>query len=185
MTSAAETTFLFADLVGFTAFTEDHGDEAAADLAEKFCARVCELNEGHAAEEIKTLGDACMIRVPSTDCAVELGLEIVEAVGPSQGLPRVRVGIDSGAAVERRGDWFGSTVNRAARVVAAAEEGSVLVTEAVRVAAPDLSGVTFTPRGAERLAGIKKPVRVYRADRGAQSGSKAASCHARMEVGGG
>lgn len=160
------TTFLFADLVGFTAFTEKHGDQAAADLAETFCARVCELNAGHAAEEVKTLGDACMIRVPSPRCAVQLGLEIVEAVGPSQGLPRVRVGIDRGTAIERRGDWFGSTVNRAARVVAAAEEGSVLVTEPVRAAALDVSGVSFTPAGTKRLAGIEEPVLVYRADRG-------------------
>lgn len=53
---------MFADLVGSTAFTEAHGDEAGADLAEEFCARICELNESHAAEEVKTLGDACMIR---------------------------------------------------------------------------------------------------------------------------
>ena len=176
MMKAAEATFLFADLVGFTAFTENHGDEAAADLAETFCARVCELNEGHAAEEIKTLGDACMVRVPSTDCAVTLGLEIVEAVGPLQGLPRVRVGIDSGTAVERRGDWFGSTVNRAARVVAVADEGSVLITEAVRAAAPIVSGVSYTRCGAKRLAGIKEPVQLYRAERGSQRAS--VICHA-------
>lgn len=174
-------TFLFADLVGFTAFTEDHGDEAAADLAEIFCVRVCELNEGHAAEEIKTLGDACMVRVPSTDCAVELGLEIVETVGPSQGLPRVRVGIDVGTAIERRGDWFGSTVNRAARVVAAAEEGSVLVTGAVRAAAPDVDLISYTPRGARRLAGIREPVELYRADRRNQRASFV-SCHASQAV---
>lgn len=162
MTSMDAThTFMFADLVGFTTFTEKNGDEAAADLAESFCARVCELNEGHAAEEVKTLGDACMIRVPSPSCAVELGLEIVEAVGPSQGLPRVRVGIDVGQAVERRGDWFGSTVNTAARVVAAADESTVLVTDAVRAAAQSLTEIHFASRGAPKLKGIDRPIELY------------------------
>ncbi|UJA21524.1 adenylate/guanylate cyclase domain-containing protein [Thermoleophilia bacterium SCSIO 60948] len=183
MTSTTAATFLFADLVGFTAFTERHGDEAAADLAQTFCARVCRLNTGHAAEEIKALGDACMVRVPSPVCAVELGLEIVEAVGPSQGLPRVRVGIDTGTAVRRGSDWFGSTINRAARVVAVAEEGSVLVTESVRSAAPDADGFSYTRRTARRLPGIEVPVQLYRADRGNQFGA-CASWHATRVVSG-
>lgn len=157
---------MFADLVGFTAFTDRHGDAAAADLADAFCRRICELNENHDAEEVKTLGDACMVRVPDGRCAAELGLEIVEAVGPEHGLPRVRVGIDAGAAVERRGDWFGATVNRAARIVALAEEGSVLVTDRVRRLGSTHGGLRYEPRGARHLKGIAEPVEVYRVERG-------------------
>lgn len=82
MSEPATPAFVFTDLVGFTSFTELHGDQAAADLAEQFCARVSEINEGHDAEDVKTLGDGCMIHVPDAGCAAHLGLESVEALGP-------------------------------------------------------------------------------------------------------
>ena len=62
----SQATFLFADLAGFTTLTERDGDEAAADLALAFCDRVCELNRGHHAEDVKTLGDASMVISPRT-----------------------------------------------------------------------------------------------------------------------
>lgn len=153
--------FLFADLVGFTAFTEARGDEAAADLAAAFCERVCELNRGHEAEDVKTLGDACMIRAPVAADAVHLALDIVTTIGPESQLPRVRVGLDWGPAVRRNGDWFGATVNRASRVVGIAEEGTALATERARAAAGAVPGVEFAPRGDALLKGIASPVSVF------------------------
>ena len=57
-------TFLFADLAGFTALTEAHGDEEAADLVGDFCEQVGEMLGDYDAEKIKALGDALMLRVP-------------------------------------------------------------------------------------------------------------------------
>lgn len=153
--------FLFADLVGFTAFTEARGDEAAADLAARFCDRVCELNRGHEAEDVKTLGDACMIYVPVAAEAVHLALDIVTTIGPANQLPRVRVGLDWGPAVRRDDDWFGATVNRASRVVGIAKEGTALATERARAAAGAVPGVEFVPCGDASLKGISSPVRVF------------------------
>jgi hypothetical protein len=105
-------TFLFADLAGFTAMTEAHGDEEAADLAGEFCRAVRALLADHRAEEVKTIGDAMMIRAEDPSQAVELGLRIVEEVGAQHGFPAVRVGINTGPAVERDGDWFGRAKRR-------------------------------------------------------------------------
>ena len=159
----APQTFLFADLAGFTALTEAVGDERAADLAVAFCERVCELNDPHDAEDVKTIGDACMIRARDPALAVELGLHIVGDVGAHHGLPGVRVGMHHGPAVQRRGDWFGATVNIAARVAALAGEGEVLLTDAVRRAAGALPGVDYEPRGTHRLRHVSQPIVLHAA----------------------
>lgn len=157
---ADQSAFLFADLVGFTAYTEAHGDQAAADIAAAFCDRVCDINRGHEADDVKTLGDACMIYVPSATDAAELALEIVTTIGPENQLPRVRVGVDYGSAVRRDDDWFGRTVNRASRVVSVAAEGRAVATAAVRDAAAD-AAVEFVDLGAISLKGISAPVDLY------------------------
>src|SRR5919108_1491154 len=134
-------TFLFADLSGFTALTEAHGDEQAADLVGGFCVAVRRLLADHQAHEVKTIGDALMLRSGDAGAAIRLGLRIVHDVGAQHGFPLVRVGMHTGPAVERAGDWFGATVNVAARVSAAASGGEALLTAATRVAAGDLDGV--------------------------------------------
>ena len=126
-----EAAFLYADLVGFTAFTEEHGDEAAADLALAFCERTCELNRGHQARDVKLIGDASLIYVPEPRLAADLALHIVEDIGPQTGFPKVRVGGHYGSAAERSGDWFGGAVNAASRIADLAPEGSVVVTAAI------------------------------------------------------
>jgi class 3 adenylate cyclase len=107
-------TFLFADLSGFTALTEAHGDEQAADLVGGFCVAVRRLLAAHQAQEVKTIGDALMLRAGDAAAAIRLGLRIVHDVGAQHGFPQVRVGMHTGPAVERGGDWFGATVNLAA-----------------------------------------------------------------------
>ena len=126
-------TFLFADLVGFTSFTVRHGDERAADLAVCFQERVCALAATHGCHVVKTIGDAVMVRSDNGDAAIELGQAIL-ALAAEVALPRVRVGLDTGPAAERNGDWFGSTVNTASRVSAAASAGELLMTERTREA---------------------------------------------------
>ena len=63
-------TFLFADLAGFTALTEAHGDEHAADLVAEFCSRVRALLPEHDAEEVKAIGDALMLRTGDATAGV-------------------------------------------------------------------------------------------------------------------
>jgi len=159
----AEHTFLFADLAGFTALTEVHGDEEAADLAGEFVEVVRELLREHGGEEVKCIGDAVMIRCGDAGRGVRLGVRIVEEVGSRPGFPSVRVGINTGPAVERRGDWFGAAVNLAARISGAAGGGEVLVGDATRAAAGDLQGIHFLPRGRRSLRNVAEPVSLFAA----------------------
>ena len=105
----AAQTFLFADLSGFTALSEAHGDDRAADLVGGFCADVRRLLAEYEAHEVKAIGDALMLRTVAA--AIRLGLCIVHDIGVQHGFPLVRVGMHTGPAVEREGDWFGVTVN--------------------------------------------------------------------------
>src|SRR4051794_15529562 len=121
-------TFLFADLAGFTALTEAHGDHEAAELAAEFCELVRELLLEYRADEIKTIGDAVMLRCDQPRDAIGLGLRIVDEVGARQRFPIVRVGMHTGPAIDRGGDWFGSAVNLAARISGAVGGDEVLLT---------------------------------------------------------
>lgn len=123
-----ESIFLFADLAGFTALTEAHGDASAAMIAGDFTAGVRKILGDFSAEEVKTIGDEVMIRVIDPDTAVRLGTRIVDDLA-FHGSPPIRVGMHSGPAVSREGDWFGATVNLASRVADAAKPGEVLITD--------------------------------------------------------
>lgn len=164
--------FLFADLAGFTALTEAIGDQDAAELAEEFCAGARGLLPDHQAQEVKAIGDALMIRGEEASEAIRLGLRIVHEVGGKHFFPTVRVGMHTGPAVERDGDWFGATVNVAARVSGIARGGEVLVTEATRKAAGDAADIDLQERGRQELRNIEEPVLLYAAVwRGVASGS--------------
>lgn len=160
--TAGEHTFLFADLAGFTALTEVHGDEQAADLAGVFFAAVRRLLPEYGAEEIKALGDALMIRAGDAACAVSLGMRVVQDLAVRHAFPHVRVGMHTGPAVERDGDWFGAAVNLAARVAALAAAGEVLTTAATRTAVNGrLPDADFRARGPRVLKNVGAPVEIF------------------------
>ncbi|HEY7457060.1 MAG TPA: adenylate/guanylate cyclase domain-containing protein [Solirubrobacterales bacterium] len=163
MGAAGEQTFLFADLAGFTALTEVHGDEQAADLAGEFVDAIRSVLPEYGAEEVKCIGDAVMLRCPDAAEALRLGVRVVGELGTRHGFPSVRVGMNTGPAVERRGDWFGTAVNVAARVSGAAGGGEVLLTEETRLAAGPPRGVHLLPRGRHPFRNLAEPVRLYAA----------------------
>lgn len=153
---------MFADLAGYTALTEAHGDDQAADLAADFCEAVSALLPGRDAEAIKTIGDAVMLRVSGADEAIDLGLEICSGIGDRHQFPSVRVGMHTGPAIERDGDWFGSTVNLAARIAGLAGGGEVLLSEVTRTGSS--SGVfEFERIGARQVKNVSDPITVFRA----------------------
>jgi len=146
-------TFLFADLCGFTEYTSRYGDALAADLAIGFHRRVGELAAEEGCSIVKVIGDEVMVH--SADCrvAVRLACRIL-ALSKLDGYPPIRIGIDSGPAVRRAGDWYGSTVNAAARVRAAATPGELLITERARSAVADTDTIKLVPRGMRELKGL-------------------------------
>jgi adenylate cyclase len=152
-------TFLFADLVGFTALSIERGDEQAADVATRFQHEVKRLAARHEATVVKSLGDGAMVCARDAGAALRLGLELANGLDD---LPPVRVGVNTGPAVERDGDFFGSTVNLAARLSQAARGGEVLVTEATRAAARS-GRPRFEERGPRTFRNARDPVVVYAA----------------------
>jgi len=156
-------TFVFADIAGYTALTEAHGDADAAELAATFCRELSGIARAGGGEVIKTIGDAVMVRHGDPADAVALGLSAAHEVIAGHGFPAVRVGMHHGPAIARQGDWFGATVNLAARVTAVAAGGEVLVTGAVRERVGNLRGVAFESRGEHRVRNVTAPVPLFAA----------------------
>ena len=149
----ARETFLFADLCGFTEYTSLHGDELAADLAVSFHRLVRKLAAEEGCDLVKCIGDGVMIH--SVDCRIAVRLaQRILALGDCEGRPPIRIGIDRGPAVRRAGDWYGDTVNVAARVADAAIGGELLITERARNAIAGTARASLVARGVVRLKGL-------------------------------
>jgi adenylate cyclase len=153
----------FLDLVGYTRLTEEQGDQAAAELAGSLAVLVERSSREHGGVPVKWLGDGVMIHFWDPAGAVLAALQLVEEF-PEAGLPPAHVGVAAGPVVAQGGDYFGRTVNLAARIAAYASASRVLVSEPVIQRAP-LRGVTFVELGLVELAGIARPVRLLEARR--------------------
>ena len=156
-------TFVFADIAGFTALTEAHGDEAAVALVARFADAVAAELAAVRGQHVKTIGDALMLRIPDPADAIVIGLHIANDVMSDHGAPAVRVGLHHGPCVERNGDYFGASVNLAARLSALATGGEVLVTGKTAALAPELDGVLYEPRGRQVLRNVAEPVEIFAA----------------------
>jgi class 3 adenylate cyclase len=147
----------FLDLVGYTRLTEERGDQAAAELAGRLAVLVGRSSHEHGGVPVKWLGDGVMVHFRDPAGAVLAALRLVEEV-PQAGLPPAHVGVAAGPVVVQGGDYFGRTVNLAARIAAYASASRVLVSERVVERAPQ--GVTFVELGQVQLEGIAQPVRL-------------------------
>jgi class 3 adenylate cyclase len=154
-------TFLFADLVGFTALAEAEGDDRALEAVMAFQRRVHNLLDAHSAEQVKAIGDGLMLRCGDAGAAVKLGLRVVEELAEEGNVPPVRFGIHTGPALVQEGDWYGRTVNVAARLCAVAPGGEVMVSEATRRAAGEIAGVEWGERELHWLRNVSEPVGAY------------------------
>jgi len=124
----------FLDLAGYTRLTEERGDQAAAALVESLAVLVRRLAGEHGGVPAKWLGDGVMLYVREPAGAVL-------------------------AVVVQGGDYFGRTVNLAARIASRAGAKQVLVSESV-LQAPAPDGVRFVELGEVQLKGFARPVRL-------------------------
>jgi adenylate cyclase len=115
----------FLDISGYTQLTEERGDEAAAELVERLARMVRRSSQEHRGSPVKWLGDGVMFYFREPKDAVLAALEMVEQVG-NHGLPPAHVGIHAGPVVFQEGDYFGRTVNLAARIADFARPGEVV-----------------------------------------------------------
>jgi adenylate cyclase len=155
----------FLDITGYTRLTEERGDEAAADLAAKLAGLVRRSSQEHGGRPVKWLGDGVMFYFREPGGAVLAALEMVEGVA-SHDLPPAHVGLHAGPVVFQDGDYFGRTVNLAARIADYARPGEVVVSQEV-VEATDATPVSFEEIGPVELKGIKGALRLHTARRDA------------------
>jgi len=148
----------FADLAGFARLTVEQGDEAAVSTVETFVRAVGEKLPVDA-RVVKTLGDEVMVVGSDPVALTEWAIALQQGVGNDA--PPPRIGIHYGEALYRDGDYYGRDVNQAARVVARAAGGEVLVTRAVVDVADGLDGVQFDRVGEVRLKGFSEPTELF------------------------
>jgi adenylate cyclase len=151
----------FLDITGYTRLTEERGDEAAAGVAERLAALVRRSSREHQGEPVKWLGDGVMFYFPDPGQGVLAALQMAAGVA-TEGLPPAHVGIHAGPVVYQEGDYFGRTVNIAARIADYARPGEVLVSQEVVDAAPE-TPVTFAEIGPVELKGVSGALTLHTA----------------------
>ncbi|HSM02830.1 MAG TPA: adenylate/guanylate cyclase domain-containing protein [Acidimicrobiia bacterium] len=151
----------FLDLTGFTGLTERSGDEAASHFARRLVDVLRPSAGRHRGRLVKMLGDGAMVHFAASGDAVRFALEVVESVAAA-GLAPARVAINSGPVLLRDADFFGGTVNVAARLLDYARPREVLVAATVAEQVDD-PGVEFREVGPASLKGVQAPVLVYSA----------------------
>jgi len=150
----------FADLAGFTALTEVHGDVLAADIAELL---VSITNSVTVAGDrlVKAIGDAVLLTSPDAASGISLVVRLFDACEADPEFPDLRAGLHYGPVVERANDIFGSTVNIAARITAKAAGGQILMTGPIADSAA-ASGQTIRALGPLSLRNFSEPVELYK-----------------------
>jgi adenylate cyclase len=161
---ARPVTVAFADLAGFTRL----GEALPAEELERVASRLAELAHDVAftpVRFVKSIGDAVMLVSFDSAPLLSAMLDLADAAAAND-LPGLRIGLASGCAVSRAGDWFGSPVNLASRVTGAARPGTVLVAESTRDAVANAGGFDWSPASTRRLKGVSGEVKLFRVARG-------------------
>jgi class 3 adenylate cyclase len=153
----------FLDITGYTRLTQEHGDQAASELAEELARIVQRTSVQHGGRPVKWLGDGVMFHFRDPGPGVVAALEMVDGLAGA-GLPPAHVGLDAGPVLIREGDYYGQTVNQAARIADYARPGEVLVSQAV-VDAANLPPAAFSKIGPIELKGVTGTIQLHAAVR--------------------
>ena len=162
--------FLIADVRGYTSFTQEHGDEAAAALATRFASIAHTILEAGGGTGLELRGDEVLAVFGSARQAIRAATDLQSAFvkatisDPSLPLP-VGIGLDAGEAVRVEDGYRGGALNLAARLGSLAGPGEILASQEVVHLARRIEGVTQVDRGSVRLKGLANPVRVTRLTR--------------------
>jgi adenylate cyclase len=149
----------FADLAGYTRFTEEMGEEEAVSLVERFMNAVGDTLPDDA-RVVKTIGDEVMLVGQDVQALTDWAVGFQRLYRER---PTPRIGIHYGVVLYRDGDYFGREVNLAARVVARARGGEVIVTDSVMEAIKTSDWLKFENIGEVKLKGFDEPKALCRA----------------------
>lgn len=157
-------TFLFADFRGYTRFTQEHGDEAASALANRFANLIREVVPEFEGELIELRGDEALCIFRSARQALRASVEVQRRLrtetGDEPAFPLgVGMGLDAGEAIPTQGGYRGASLNLAARLCALAKPGEILATESVAHFAHRVDGLRLLEGRSATLKGMPRPVR--------------------------
>lgn len=153
----------FADIVGFTALSNEVDDQRIGDLVEKFESRCSDVISARSGRIIKSMGDSVLFVNEDPVGALEIAEGIVSVVGRDARMPDVRLGLATGSVVTRMGDVFGPPVNMAARLTAVARRNRVIIDQDTAALLPADQFETRTlPARPVRGFGVVEPVSVRR-----------------------
>lgn len=153
----------FFDITGYTRLTSEQGDAAAAELAVTMSRVVQRTSQRYTGKAVKWLGDGVMFYFTDPGSGVVAALDMVDGAAEA-GLPPAHVGLHSGPVLFQDGDYYGKTVNMAARIADYARPGEVLVSQAVVEDSGDVP-VVFTEIGPVDLKGVSEATRLHVARR--------------------
>ena len=153
----------FADIVQFTALSNELSEERIGDLVELFEARCSDVVAAQRGRVIKSIGDSVLFVHADPIAAYEIAEGIITVIGRDSRMPDVRVGLASGLVVLRLGDVFGPPVNMAARLTAVARRNRVIIdAETASLLPEDQFETRRLPGRPVRGFGIVEPVAVRR-----------------------
>ena len=158
---SVETTIVFVDIASFTELTEAGGDHTAVQVLDRIDVTVRPMLVEHRGKLVKQVGDGFMLAFRDAADALRFALATQAALARDPDLPAIRVGINTGPALYRTGDYLGGAVNVAARVVNSAMAGQILLTEPVAKAASD-AGIPVEELGVRMMRGVDDPLALYR-----------------------
>ena len=144
----------FADLVGFTALSQQLSDHELAMIVDRLEATAYDIVGGLGGRVIKMIGDEVMFAVDFVGAGVEIALSLAEAYHDDEALSDVRVGLAYGPVLEREGDLFGPTVNLASRIVSIAYAASVVASADIHDALQDVEGLRWKSLRTRQLKDI-------------------------------
>jgi adenylate cyclase len=157
---AVDVAFLFCDLKDFTAFADEHGDTSAVMAIDRFAETVTRERGPHF-RFMKALGDGFMLAYSDACEAVRAGSRVITAMKAPR-LPGVHASVHRGVAILREGDYFGGSVNLAARLLNAAEQDELIATEPVVESCGD--EFAWESIGKRRIRGVAEMCDVFRLD---------------------
>lgn len=158
-----EVTVGFADLVSFTALSNQLDKDQIGDLVEKFESRCHDVVSVNGGRIIKSLGDSVLFVAPSASAAVVTAEGIINLIGRDARMPDVRLGLASGPVVPRLGDVFGPPVNMAARLTTVARRNRLIIDQATADRLPeDVFEWRRLPARPVRGFGLVEPLAVRR-----------------------
>lgn len=160
-------TFLIADVRGYTVFTQERGDEAAAALASRFALVAREVVESRDGTVVELRGDEALAVFDSARQAIRASIDLqrrfADETVANPSLPlAVGIGLDAGEAVSVQGGYRGGALNLAARLCSIAGPAEILASPAVTHLARKVEGVAYVDRGTASLKGLAEPVHVIR-----------------------